>query len=233
MSAVDFTSFLKLMVHKKASDLFITAGVPPSMKVHGRIARSRRTFAHAAAVARHGVERDDALAARGSSRRRTSASSPSASPAWAVSACRASTSATASARCCAASRRAFTVEELALPPVIKTLAMTKARHHHFVGATGNRQVDLAGGDDRPPQHELDRAISSPSRTRSGVHKHEGCIITQRELGIDTDSWDNALKNTLAPGAGRDPHRRGAHARDHGASRDQLRGNRPPVPVHPA
>ena len=38
MSAVDFTSFLKLMAHKKASDLFITAGVAPSMKVHGRIA---------------------------------------------------------------------------------------------------------------------------------------------------------------------------------------------------
>ena len=38
MSSVDFTSFLKLMVHKKASDLFITAGIPPSIKVHGRIA---------------------------------------------------------------------------------------------------------------------------------------------------------------------------------------------------
>jgi len=37
MSALDFTSFLKLMVHKKASDLFITAGIPPSIKVHGRI----------------------------------------------------------------------------------------------------------------------------------------------------------------------------------------------------
>src|SRR5699024_4954504 len=38
MADVDFTSYLKLMVHKKASDLFITAGVPPSMKVNGRIA---------------------------------------------------------------------------------------------------------------------------------------------------------------------------------------------------
>ena len=38
MSAIDFTSFLKLMAHQKASDLFITAGMPPSMKVHGKIA---------------------------------------------------------------------------------------------------------------------------------------------------------------------------------------------------
>ena len=38
MSTIDFTSFLKLMAHKKASDLFITAGMPPSMKVNGRIA---------------------------------------------------------------------------------------------------------------------------------------------------------------------------------------------------
>ena len=35
--AIDFTSFLKLMAHQKASDLFITAGMPPSMKVHGKI----------------------------------------------------------------------------------------------------------------------------------------------------------------------------------------------------
>ena len=37
MSSIDFTSFLKLMAHQKASDLFITAGMPPSMKVHGKI----------------------------------------------------------------------------------------------------------------------------------------------------------------------------------------------------
>ena len=37
MSSIDFTSFLKLMAHKKASDLFITAGVPPSMKLHGKL----------------------------------------------------------------------------------------------------------------------------------------------------------------------------------------------------
>jgi twitching motility protein PilU len=43
MSSIDFTSFLKLMAHKKASDLFITAGVPPSMKVMGSCRRSRRT----------------------------------------------------------------------------------------------------------------------------------------------------------------------------------------------
>src|SRR3546814_16152511 len=38
MSTIDFTSYLKLMAHKKASDLFVTAGVPPSMKVNGKIA---------------------------------------------------------------------------------------------------------------------------------------------------------------------------------------------------
>jgi twitching motility protein PilU len=43
MSSIDFTSFLKLMAHKKASDLFITAGMPPSMKVHGGCSRSPRT----------------------------------------------------------------------------------------------------------------------------------------------------------------------------------------------
>ena len=43
MSTLDFTSFLKLMVHKKASDLFITAGIPPSIKVHGRISPITQT----------------------------------------------------------------------------------------------------------------------------------------------------------------------------------------------
>ena len=43
MSTIDFTSFLKLMAHQKASDLFITAGMPPSMKVHGRISPITQT----------------------------------------------------------------------------------------------------------------------------------------------------------------------------------------------
>ena len=63
MSSIDFTSFLKLMAHKKASDLFITAGVPPSMKVQGQSVRDYPKPINAATKSRNGFECDVALTA--------------------------------------------------------------------------------------------------------------------------------------------------------------------------
>src|SRR5678815_636903 len=85
-----------------------------------------------------------------------------------------------------------TVEELNLPPIIKTLAMTKRGIILFVGATGTgKSTSLAAMIGYRNQNSTGHII-----TIEVVHKHEGCIITQREVGIDTDSWDAALRNTL-------------------------------------
>jgi twitching motility protein PilU len=89
-----------------------------------------------------------------------------------------------------------TIEELNLPPVLKQLAMTKRGIIIFVGATGSgKSTSLASMISYRNQNSTGHIITIEDPIEY-VHKHEGCIITQRELGIDTDSWENALKNTL-------------------------------------
>jgi twitching motility protein PilU len=88
------------------------------------------------------------------------------------------------------------VDELSLPPVIKQLAMTKRGIIVFVGATGSgKSTSLASMIGYRNANSTGHIITIEDPIEY-VHKHEGCIITQREVGIDTDSWDNALKNTL-------------------------------------
>ncbi|EQD77712.1 type IV pilus (Tfp) assembly protein ATPase component PilU [mine drainage metagenome] len=89
-----------------------------------------------------------------------------------------------------------TVEELNLPPILKQLAMTKRGIIIFVGATGaGKSTSLAAMIGYRNQNSTGHIVTIEDPIEY-VHKHEGCIITQRELGIDTDSWENALKNTL-------------------------------------
>jgi twitching motility protein PilU len=88
------------------------------------------------------------------------------------------------------------VEELHLPPVVQQLAMTKRGIIIFVGATGTgKSTSLAAMVGYRNQNSTGHIITIEDPIEF-VHKHEGCIITQREIGIDTDSWENALKNSL-------------------------------------
>ncbi|HNV78615.1 MAG TPA: PilT/PilU family type 4a pilus ATPase, partial [Thermomonas sp.] len=89
-----------------------------------------------------------------------------------------------------------TVEELNLPPIIKTLAMTKRGLIIFVGATGTGKSTSLAAMIGYRNHNSTGHIITIEDPIEFVHKHDGCIITQREVGIDTDSWENALKNTL-------------------------------------
>jgi twitching motility protein PilU len=193
---IDFNSYLKLMVHKKASDLFITAGVAPSIKVHGRIAPiSQQPLTPAQArdvvysvmtpMQKEEFEKTHecqfALQAQSIGRFRVSAFYQ---------------------RNCVGMvlRRIETkipsIESLHLPPVIKTLAMTKRGLIIFVGATGSgKSTSLAAMIGYRNLNSTGHIITIEDPIEY-VHKHEGNIITQREVGIDTDSFDNALKNTL-------------------------------------
>jgi twitching motility protein PilU len=196
MSEFDFTSFLKLMVHKKASDLFITAGVAPSIKVQGRIVpitqsplspqQARDMVVNVMTPAqREEFEKTHecqfAVAAQGVGRFRVSCFYQR--------------------NCVGMVLRRIeskipSVEELGLPPVIKQLAMTKRGIIMFVGATGTgKSTSLAAMIGYRNQNSTGHIITIEDPIEY-VHKHEGCIITQREVGIDTDSWENALKNTL-------------------------------------
>ena len=196
MSDFDFTSFLKLMVHKKASDLFITAGVAPSMKVQGRIVpitQSPLSVQQARDMVLNVMtpgQREEfekthecqfAISAQGVGRFRVSCFYQR--------------------NCVGMVLRRIeskipTIEELNLLPIVKQLAMTKRGIVIFVGATGaGKSTSLASIVGYRNQNSTGHIITIEDPIEY-VHKHEGCIITQRELGIDTDSWENALKNTL-------------------------------------
>ena len=198
MSALnmDFNSLLKLMVHKSASDLFITAGMPPSMKIHGRIkpvsqstltpeqarevvlsvmtAEQRRVF-----DAEH--ECNFAISAPGVGRFRVSAFYQRN-------------------HCGMVLRRIETniptIESLNLPPIVKNLAMAKRGLIIFVGATGTgKSTSLASLIGYRNQNSTGHIITIEDPIEY-VHQHAGCIVTQREVGIDTESFEVALKNTL-------------------------------------
>ncbi|MCL6713869.1 PilT/PilU family type 4a pilus ATPase [Pseudomonas sp. R2.Fl] len=193
---MDFTSFLKLMAHQKASDLFITAGMPPSIKVHGKISpitqtaltpqQSRDLVLNVMTPAQREEfekthECNFAIGVAGVGRFRVSCFYQRNQVGMVLR---------------RIETRIPTVEELNLPPVIKTLAMTKRGIIIFVGATGTgKSTSLAAMIGYRNQNSTGHIITIEDPIEF-VHKHEGCIITQREVGIDTDSWDAALKNTL-------------------------------------
>ncbi|MEO7067856.1 MAG: PilT/PilU family type 4a pilus ATPase [Rhodanobacter sp.] len=196
MSDFDFTSFLKLLVHKKGSDLFITAGAPPSMKVQGRILpitqsplspqQSRDMVVNIMTPAqREEFEKTHecqfAIAAQGVGRFRVSCFYQRNCVGMVLRRIEA---------------KIPTLEELNLPPILKKLAMTNRGIIIFVGATGTgKSTSMASMINYRNLNSTGHIITIEDPIEY-VYKHEGCIITQRELGIDTDSWENALKNTL-------------------------------------
>jgi len=196
MSAVDFSSFLKLMVHKKASDLFITAGVAPSIKVNGRIVPITQTPLSAQ------DSRDMVLNVMNPLQREEFEKTHECQFAIGVAGVgRFRVSCFYQRNCVGMVLRRIeakipTIEELNLLPIVKQLAMTKRGIVIFVGATGaGKSTSLAAIVGYRNQNSTGHIITIEDPIEY-VHKHEGCIITQRELGIDTDSWENALKNTL-------------------------------------
>lgn len=193
---MEIDRLLRLMVEKQASDLFITAGVPPSIKVHGKIVpvtttplspeKSRETVLSTMNEKQREefVEKKElnyAISARGVGRFRASAFYQRNLAGMVL-------------------RRIETkipkVEELGLPDIIKDLAMTKRGLIIFVGATGTgKSTSLAAMIGHRNRNSKGHIISIEDPIEF-VHQHQGCVITQREVGIDTESFDVALRNTL-------------------------------------
>jgi len=193
---MEFESLLKLMVLKKASDLFITAAKEPCMKVDGAIVPLSSTKLSAEQVRQlvlgimNQRQRDEfentnecnfALSATGLGRFRVSAFIQRNSPGMVL-------------------RRIETeiptVEQLNLPPILNDLVMTKRGLILFVGATGTgKSTSLAAMLKYRNEHSSGHIITIEDPLEF-VHPHAGCIVTQREVGIDTESYEVALKNTL-------------------------------------
>lgn len=193
---MEFNSYLKMMSHKKASDLFITVGMPVSMKVHGRvvpISQSPLTPAQARDLVlgimtpsqKEEFERTHecnfAIGVQGLGRFRVSSFYQRNHVGMVLR---------------RIETKIPTIESLNLPPILKNLAMTKRGIILFVGATGTgKSTSLAAMVGYRNLNSTGHIITIEDPIEF-VHKHEGCIVTQREVGIDTESFDVALKNTL-------------------------------------
>jgi twitching motility protein PilU len=187
---------LRRVVERKGSDLFITAGFPPAIKIDGEIRpQSDKPLSaeHAATMVRAIMndrqtrefdatkESNFAIAPQGIGRFRVSAFIQQGHTGCVIRTIQS---------------KIPTIEELELPPILKDIVMSKRGLVIVVGATGSgKSTSLASmvgyRNEKTRGHIV--TIEDPVEY---VHPHRGCVVTHREVGVDTDSWHTALKNTL-------------------------------------
>ncbi|OBX63671.1 type IV pili twitching motility protein PilT [Moraxella osloensis] len=194
---MDFDKLLQLMIQKNGSDLFITADAPPSMKVNGTIMpvtksaltpEQSMTLVKSVMTPSQIKEFDETLECQ-----------------FAISDkhqnARFRVSAFVQKDCAGMVLRKIetkipTVEQLNLPPILNEIAMKKRGIVLLVGATGTgKSTTLAAMMGYRNENSRGHIITIEDPIEY-VHEHKGCIITQREVGIDTKSFEAGLKNTL-------------------------------------
>lgn len=194
---MDFDKLLQLMVQKNGSDLFITADAPPSMKVNGTIMpvtksaltpEQSMTLVKSVMTPSQIKEFDETLECQ-----------------FAISdknqTARFRVSAFVQKDCAGMVLRKIetkipTVEQLNLPPILNEIAMKKRGIVLLVGATGTgKSTTLAAMMGYRNENSRGHIITIEDPIEY-LHEHKGCIITQREVGIDTKSFEAGLKNTL-------------------------------------
>jgi twitching motility protein PilU len=187
---------LRMMKAKNASDLYITAGAPPSMKIDGRmtpVAQQKLSNEHTQELVR-GIMNDKQIAEFDKTNECNFAISMPAVSRFRVNAFVQRGSVGLVIRIITSEIPSF--EQLNLPPVLKDIAMTKRGLVIFVGATGSgKSTSLAALIDYRNTNSQGHIITIEDPIEF-VHRHKGCIVTQREIGTDTDNWEIALKNSL-------------------------------------
>jgi twitching motility protein PilU len=187
---------LRALLAKKGSDLFITSGFPPAMKIDSKmtpVSQTPLTPAHTAMLARS-IMNDKQAAEFEASKECNFAISPASIGRFRVNAFVQQGNVGVVCRVITTTIPNF--EDLKLPPVLKDIAMTKRGLVLFVGGTGSgKSTSLAAmiGYRNENSHGHIITIEDPVEY---VHPHKNCLITQREVGVDTESWEAALKNTL-------------------------------------
>lgn len=187
---------LKLMIEKKGSDLFITVGFPPAIKVHGKItpvSKTQLTADNTKALA-YAVMNDKQLKEYEATKECNFAVNP-------VGVGRFRANAFIQQGYSGLVMRTIETEipnldKLKLPEVLKEIVMTKRGLVIMVGGTGSgKSTSLAAMIDYRNENTFGHIITIEDPIEY-VHPHKSCIIMQREVGIDTDDWEIALKNTL-------------------------------------
>ncbi|OIQ93915.1 twitching mobility protein [mine drainage metagenome] len=187
---------LRLMVSRGGSDLFLTADFPPAIKVDGEVSKMSAqplTAQHTQALAR-AIMNDRQSSEFEKNKECNFAIAPSGIGRF---------------RCNAFLQQGNiglvlrlipqilpTIESMGLPRVLEELAMSKRGLIIFVGATGSgKSTSLAAMLDWRNEHSYGHIVTIEDPIEF-VHAHKNSIVTQREVGIDTDSWEAALKNSM-------------------------------------
>ena len=177
-------NLLKLMLSRNGSDLFITAEFPPAIKVDGKITKvsqqplnGRQTLALA-----RSIMSDKQVAEFERTKECNFAIAPPELGRFRVNTFMQQSRVGMVLRTIPSDIPS--IDRLKLPEVLKDVATTKRGLCIMVGATGSGKSTIAA-----------REVDLPDPVEF-VHAHKNCVVTQREVGIDTDSWEAALKNTL-------------------------------------
>ena len=193
---MDFNVLLKLMVHKRASDLFITVDMPPTLKVDGKLSPVIQNVLTADQVREvvYSVMNSAQQAEFERTHECNFAIASSSMGRFRVNVFQQRNQIGMVAR--RIETRIPSLDELGMPDVLKQVAMTKRGLIIFVGGTGTgKSSSLAAMIGYRNQNSSGHIITIEDPIEF-IHQHAGCIITQREVGVDTDSYEMALKNTL-------------------------------------
>jgi twitching motility protein PilU len=187
---------LKLMVSRTGSDLFITGDFPPAIKVDGKVTKvspQPLNAGHTLALARS-VMNDKQVAEFERTKECNFAISPPGVGRFRVNAFIQQGKVGMVMRTIPAILP--TIDGLGVPQILKEVAMSKRGLCILVGATGSgKSTTLAAMVDWRNENSYGHIITIEDPVEF-VHAHKNCVVTQREVGLDTDSWEIALKNTL-------------------------------------
>jgi twitching motility protein PilU len=191
-----FSDLLKLMKHKGASDLFITSGVPPSIKVDGKVmpvTKQALTPEQSRAFA-YGIMNEEQRRQFEGSSECNFAIAPHEIGRFRVNVFMQQQRVGMVLR--TIETRIPRFDELNLPKVLQEIALTKRGLVIFVGATSSgKSTSLAAMIGYRNEYSYGHIVTIEDPIEF-VHEHKNCIITQREVGVDTSSYEVALKNTL-------------------------------------
>ncbi|MCC6161630.1 MAG: PilT/PilU family type 4a pilus ATPase [Nitrosomonas sp.] len=187
---------LRLMLSKKASDLFVTAGYPPAMKIDGKmtpVTQQPLSPGHTAALAR-AIMNDKQAAEFEASSECNFAINPEGIGRFRVNTFVQQQKTGIVIRTITTKIPDF--DNLGLPQVLKEVVMSKRGLVIFVGGTGSgKSTSMAALIGHRNKNSYGHIITIEDPVEY-VHEHINCVITQREVGVDTESWEAALKNTL-------------------------------------
>ena len=187
---------LRLMISRNGSDLFITADFPPAIKVDGKITKVSPQplgAAHTMALARS-VMNDKQIAEFERTKECNFAISPPGIGRFRANAFIQQGKVGLVLR--VIPQVLPTIDTLGVPQVLKEVTMAKRGLCILVGATGSgKSTTLAAMVDWRNENSFGHIITVEDPIEF-VHPHKNCVVTQREVGLDTDSWEAALKNTL-------------------------------------